>query len=234
MFKEIMQVSTSCGNAFMQAASKVVTAYQSLMVPIPKNLTSKAQSGISRVTEPIDTSPGRLAGLGRNSGAAKPEVQQQVIQRILEQSKGLPTSDRAWLLATAKLESGFNPDAANPNSSAVGIFQIIRPTAKGLNVSHKGLFDADLNIQAGIRLLREYKGSYAKMLAKEPSLASQGSREEWLYALHHDGPSLNSGGLALAKKNITPRLQAALEVVRYAEAREKSTAAYAELGPDGA
>jgi hypothetical protein len=38
--------------------------------------------------------------------------------------------DPAYLLATGQSESGLNPDAANPNSTATGLFQFTAPTWK--------------------------------------------------------------------------------------------------------
>ena len=52
--------------------------------------------------------------------------------------------------AIAKCESGFNPDAKNPNSSAAGLFQIIEGTATYIS-EKTGLpndrYDKDTNME---------------------------------------------------------------------------------------
>jgi hypothetical protein len=61
--------------------------------------------------------------------------------------------DPAALLATAKIESGLNPNARNPNSSAGGLFQFIDSTAQQYGLRNK--FDAAAAADAGARLMAD-------------------------------------------------------------------------------
>lgn len=133
-------------------------------------------------------------------GGAQPEVQIQVIHRILTQSRPLSVDDQALLLAIARLESGFNPDAASKTSSAVGVFQIIRANWQGLNLPQESVFDADSNIRAGIQF---YQENLRLQQRKFPGIAGD-EKAVLLYALHHDGPSLNSGGAKIAREALLP------------------------------
>src|SRR6185369_4372719 len=56
--------------------------------------------------------------------------------------------DPSIMLGLAEKESGFNPKAKNPNSSAKGLFQFIDSTAKEMGVSNP--YDPVQNSQAGV------------------------------------------------------------------------------------
>lgn len=74
----------------------------------------------SRYNDPIDRSPGRFAGNSHIHGDASPEVQAAVMDAIVDaaQRAGLDDKETAYVLATARFESGFNPDAAAGPTSA--------------------------------------------------------------------------------------------------------------------
>ena len=157
----------------------------------------------SRYREPIDQSIMRLSGFSREAGGASLAVKDQVRIAILEeaQNQALTPFDKATLLAIAEHESGFNPDAAAKESSASGIFQIIKGTAEKLGLPSNMVFDARANIRAGITL---YKENLKLVNQRYPSY--QGAdKVAMLYALHHDGPSLKYGGWDLAQKHILPK-----------------------------
>ena len=42
----------------------------------------------------------------------------------------------------------------------------------------------------------------------------KGYGNEYVYAIHHDGPSLDRGGLALSKKNVMPYVPKYLELIK--------------------
>lgn len=69
--------------------------------------------------DPIDHTPGRLAGNSRDWGAASEAVKTQVQQIIINEARNahLTDGDIVNLLAFAEHESGFNPDAANTKTS---------------------------------------------------------------------------------------------------------------------
>lgn len=82
------------------------------------------------------------------------------------------------MLRIAQLESGGNPNAKNPASSAGGLYQFIDSTAAQYGLTNK--FDAAQNADAGARLLRDNRAGLRSSLAREP--------EGWeLYLAHQQG-----------------------------------------------
>jgi hypothetical protein len=77
--------------------------------------------------------------------------------------------------ATALTESGLDPNAKNPNSSAAGLFQLTSSTAKALGV--KNVFNAQQNFDGFKKLTEENKARF-------------GNDPETLYAAHFLGASL--------------------------------------------
>jgi hypothetical protein len=169
--------------------------------PIPVS-NQKGIVSYSNFSVPINKNPKQLSGYGRGAGQASYETQREVMQAIIKHSQHHSLEDRALLLSIAKLESGFNPDAAAISSSASGVFQLIKTTASNLGVSQAEVFDADKNIQAGIKLFEEN----AFLVQQKYSFLRGNERAVMIYALHHDGPALNSGGAAIARERILPEL----------------------------
>lgn len=185
--------------------SQATTLQSSLMKatvvaqPRPNFSSSK---NYSHYNEPISKSKNRLSGNGREWGNANYDVQCEVMKLILKHSSKLQIEDQAILLAIARLESGFNPDAAARQTSAGGVFQIVDRTARGLKLNTNRRFDALSNIKAGIKLfeqnLKIVNKRYPKLRGNERSIL--------LYALHHDGPTLQYGGAEIARNNLLPYL----------------------------
>ncbi len=172
----------------------------------------KARSAASLYNTPLDRDSFRLSGESRNAGDANPLVQMQVMKMILEKSRDLGDADRAILLATARLESGFNPDAASPITSAAGIFQFVSKTGASYGLDKSNVFEAEHNIDAGISL---YQDNVYKLPSRHKfSGLDLEAKGELAYALHHDGPSLAYGGREVAKEGLVPYLGGYLELVR--------------------
>jgi putative chitinase len=167
-----------------------------------KTTETKKYVSYSGLKDPLDTTPGRISGYSRNWGHASFATQSQVIEKILHYSKDLTKEDQAILLGIARIESGFNPDAATPSTSASGVFQIVDSTRENLRVAKKNKFDADENIKGGIKL---YKENLARVNRDYPHLTGD-ERAKMLYALHHDGPSLKHGGAKIAEEQLIPYL----------------------------
>lgn len=152
-----------------------------------------------------------LSGNTRRWGDADLAVQLEVMKKVLSYSRELPLEDRALLLAIVRVESGFNPDAAARSSSAAGIFQIIRGNWENLSLRPQTVFDVDQNILAGIRLFKEN----IRLLDRRNPTLSGDDRLALLYALHHDGPSLNAGGETIARKEILPYMDRFRRISRF-------------------
>ncbi|RDS80010.1 peptidoglycan-binding protein [Dyella psychrodurans] len=144
----------------------------------------------------IDRSPGRPAGNSHILGDASPEVQSRVIDALIEASErgGLNAHQTAYVLAIARYESGFNPDAAAGTTTAYGLGQFVAKTGAkyGIDDSNRG----DLTKQAEA-LVEHYKDNAA--------IATRYAHgEEYIYKYHHDGPVADSGGLELSKQHVMP------------------------------
>ena len=152
-----------------------------------------------------------LVGYGSAAGQVHPLVREAVISKILNVSKDLPKEDRAIFLAIADHESGFNPSAKNPTSSAHGIFQIINKTWQGLGKQSSQRGSAQAQIEAGIKLFKEN----LRYLRNEGNGSLHGEeRAIALYKMHHDGPSdIDQGGTAIAEKHVIPKFKYYLQLL---------------------
>lgn len=168
----------------------------------------------SNYSQPIYKQPFELAGYGRGAGQASDATQREVMLKIAQASDHLPMIDRALLLSIAKVESGFNPDAAATSTSASGVFQLVKRTANSLGLEQKDVFDADRNVEAGIKLFEE---NSALVSRKYPQLSGT-ERSVMLYAIHHDGPGLQYGGEKIARERIIPELPIFYEALSKLEA----------------
>jgi len=149
---------------------------------------------------------GELRGRSRRAGDASPEVQQTIMNKIIEVGSRLDMSDYeiAYTLATVRYESGFNPDAAAKSSSARGLGQLINRTGKAYGINVENQWDVDMQVQAVL----EHTSDNFRMAAKK------GYSNDYVYALHHDGPALDSGGLGIGKENVMPFVPKYLELVK--------------------
>lgn len=154
----------------------------------------------SHYSEPIVYSDNRLAGNSHIWGDASHEVQAQVIKKIIDTSleKGLSSHQTAHVLAIAKHESGFNPDAAAGTTSAYGIGQFINKTAASYGIHTK---EDRLNIDKQVNALVEHFIDNSKLAA------SRDKGEDYIYKYHHDGPTKDFGGLGLSHKHIMPLIK---------------------------
>lgn len=128
----------------------------------------------SHFNDPISTDRARSGGFSREAGDASDEVKQKVIDAIVARSRGhgLSAADAANLLAIAKVESKFNPDAAarGSHTSASGVFQITDSTARdarerlsgkprinGHQLGSFDRFDLNSNIEYGVAIYMDKK-----------------------------------------------------------------------------
>ena len=144
-------------------------------------------------------------GNSSKAGDASPEVQQEMIDLIIREGRAAGMSDEqiAYTLAIARHESGFNPDAAAGTTSAHGLGQFVDATGKAYGLTDEKRWDPQAQAKALVdHTLYNYK------LAD-----NRGYDEDYVYAFHHDGPSLKYGGLDISKKHIRPMVDKFLEQV---------------------
>lgn len=162
----------------------------------------------------IDRSPERLSGYTRNWGDAPATTQVAVMKKIVDASSHLSREDQATLLAIARVESGFNPDAAATTTSASGVYQFIKRTGAEYGLNDQNRFDADANIRAGVRIYEKY---LRKLNDNFPGLTGN-ERALRIYILHHDGiNAVNGSATAIQTANegiipMIPRFLRSLEL----------------------
>ena len=82
----------------------------------------------------------------------------------------------------ASVESGLNPAAQNPKSSASGLFQLIDRTRKQLGGDPKNKFDPLENVRLGVKLIKQNEGQLMTSLGRRPT-------DHELYMAHLFGPT---------------------------------------------
>lgn len=117
------------------------------------------------------------------------------------QAAGLNPDD---MIRIAELESGLNPGARNPTSSAGGLFQFIDGTARRMGLRDR--FDPDQATEAAVRLATENATALRRVLGREPDGAE-------LYLAHQQG----AGG---ATEILRDPNRSAVEALRAAGVRD--------------
>ena len=139
---------------------------------------------------------GGVRGKSRVHGDASIDTQNTVIERIIQKGteRGLSDRDIAIVLAIAKHESGFNPDAAAGTTSARGLGQFIDDTGAAYGITDDNQWDLDTQVDALID----------HTLDNKTRAESKGQGEEYIYKYHHDGPTKDYGGLKISKDKVVP------------------------------
>ena len=107
----------------------------------------------SHFNDPIEHYDGRAAGESRLWGDASDDVQEHAIEAVVAASAlfGLPQRETAHVLAIARVASGLNPDAADPESSRAGLAQFDDATAERHGLAGESRFDLEANAEALVR-----------------------------------------------------------------------------------
>ena len=163
----------------------------------PNQIISKSWLNIK---PEVDKTPGRIAGRSRIHGDIEPLMQDRVIDLLIEIATRYKMSyrDIAHILLFAKVESGFNPDAAAGTTSAAGLGQYTRATVievakPSVSKSHLGFI---LNLSDEYVLDAE-RGAFGVLLSyikcKEAAALyfSPDGIEENTYLFHHEGWNFN-------------------------------------------
>lgn len=171
--------------------------YTNMVQPPGAAYRSNQIESWSHYREPIDESRA-LHGQSRRWGDASPEVQSRVIDSLIESSReaGLTARETAYVLAIARVESGFNPDAAAGTTSASGLGQFIDRTGKHYGLNNANRFDVDAQSDALVAHFVDNRN-----LARD-----RGQGEDYIYKYHHDGPTKDYGGLGLSQRKVAPHL----------------------------
>ncbi len=125
-----------------------------------------------------------------NVGAPK-WTQREAIRAVLFHARkaGLSLEDQAVLLATVEVESGFNPMARAPTTTACGLFQFVKKTGEIFGLKQEDCMNPWLNAYAGVK---HYLSNYQNRVADQVTDLQGAERVfrtfELSYYLHHDGP----------------------------------------------
>ncbi|HDS0922493.1 TPA: peptidoglycan DD-metalloendopeptidase family protein [Stenotrophomonas maltophilia] len=193
--------------------------YTNMVQPAGAAYRSNQIESWSHYREPIDESRA-LHGQSRRWGDASPEVQSRVIDSLIESSRdaGLTPRETAYVLAIARVESGFNPDAAAGTTSASGLGQFIDRTGKHYGLNNANRFDVDAQSDALV----------AHFVDNRNQARDRGQGEDYIYKYHHDGPTKDYGGLGLAQRKVAPHLD---EYEQFVNQRLSQTQAQAPAQP---
>lgn len=165
--------------------------------------TAEVPSANSHYGTPLDFLTDAPRGRSRDWGDVGYSEQRLVIDRLVTEStaQGLNTEQTALVLATAFVESGFNPDAASKTQSAAGIGQFIDRTAESLGVTNESRFSLAATADKMVWLVKDSirLGKYFYAEKEDYDALTYG------YAVYHDGPMLGAGGLEIAREAVMPK-----------------------------
>ena len=115
-------------------------------------------------------------------------AQKESIKAILFSAKDLDLSHKAALLATAEVESGFNPLAKANTSTACGLFQFIKSTGRAYGLNQSNCIEPRRNSKAGVSHYLDLYNTKIKDQVSELEGIERAFRIfELTYYLHHDG-----------------------------------------------
>lgn len=147
---------------------------------------------VSRYTRDYNSEEVNRSGVSNFLRVGAPEwMQRESVKAVLYHAKrqGLSIVDQAVLLATVEVESGYNPMARAPTTSACGLFQFVRGTGRLFGLSPSECMDPWRNAEAGVE---HYLANYRDKV--EPKVAELRGPERIYqtfvasYFMHHDGP----------------------------------------------
>ncbi len=108
---------------------------------------------------------------------------------------GASSSETEYLIAIAQRESSGRADAANPNSSARGLFQFISSTAARYGLGPHNIYDPEAQTRAALALTRDNANALRGVLnGQEPTAGD-------LYLAHFMGAGGARSAIAAASAN---------------------------------
>lgn len=149
--------------------------------PLPKLGVQVAEN--EEDTQRLEAQMAAGQGAFARPQAQMPQQQGTDLARLFstkENEFGLPPG---YLAKTAQVESGGNPSARNPNSSATGLFQFVKSTGQQYGLTNP--LDPVASTDAAARLAADNKRALTQALGREPTAGE-------LYLAHQQG----AGGAA--------------------------------------
>lgn len=164
---------------------------QSILAKISDQTVEDIISG-SRFTRSYDSEEVAKNGAREFLSVGAPDwAQRESVRAVLFHARkaGLPIEDQAVLLAIADIESGFNPMARAPTTSACGLFQFVKRTGESYSLSASDCMNPWLNAKSEVE---HYSYNYERRVKRHVDDLSGAERVfrtfELSYYLHHDGP----------------------------------------------
>lgn len=191
-------------------------------------ILNKKRGGIYRIIKPYShykdpiVSNENYRGRSRVWADADLEVQERVVEDFVKIMRSEPfkrrsptpqyngkteTLDERFIslcIAIMRIESGFNLDAAAGTTSAASLGQFVKGTRTAYGIGKSNLWDFNANARALINHTLDNR-DYAR---------KKGQGEEYIYAYHHDGPSLAYDGLKLSVEKVMPMISKIQPLVR--------------------
>ena len=206
------------GAASRVGAQPTVTAEGGdLLTPLPSELEPQPGLSSPAIPDPAAPPPAAPPQPGLSSPAAMAPVETKAkgggIREIIARAAlrhGVPV---AALIRTGEIESGLNPKARNPRSSAGGLFGFIDATAAQYGLHDR--FDATAAADAAARLMRDDAAYLRRKLGRDPTNGE-------LYLAHQQG----AGGAAglLGNPNASAAVIVGAEAVKLNGGRLDMTA----------
>jgi hypothetical protein len=144
------------------------------------------QAAIAGQPTPATITGGDLPAVTSQDGV-KVQVAPAAIRGAITAAATKYGEDAGTLAEFARIESGYNPNAQNPGSSAGGLFQFTNGTAKQYGLTNK--FDVAQSADAAARLLRDNRAFLKNALGRNPTAGE-------LYLAHQQGAA---GAVALLR-----------------------------------
>lgn len=169
------------------------TLHEQLFLDRMTGETVRRVAEASRFTREYNSEKVKNRGLKEFLQVGAPRWSQEASVRAVlyhARQKKLSIEHQAVLLTIVEIESGFNPVARAPTTSACGLFQFVRGTGKLYELSDEDCMNPWLNAQAGVR---HYVDNYKKRVEPDTSTLEKAEKVfrlfELGYYLHHDGPN---------------------------------------------
>lgn len=144
-------------------------------------------------------------GSATGSGATRAVAAPEALAALFAENEAKYSLPSGYLTKTARIESNFDPNAQNPNSSAGGLFQFINSTARQYGLANR--FDAGAATAAAARLAADNRDFLARRLGREPTAGElylahqQGARGAAKLLTNPDAPASSLVGEAAARLN---------------------------------